>query len=476
MKPFIKIGRDSSNDIVINEPRVSRNHAIITGISDGTYEIRDLGSTNGTFVNGKRVTREIILPGDKVEVAGALVNWYQYISTAGTRLESSPVLEEPLSRIRKSITIGSSNDNDIVIPEEYVSGHHSRISLMVNGDYFIEDTGSTNGTFVNGIRVNAKNFSRTDSIKIAGFDLPADWHKRGNIRHRVFKDHKRTWLTVMALLLLSSAGVLYYFYGCKWLGYGCSISPSEMYYTNRGSIVHIIHSYYYTIDFKGTSYYVGKNRLFKVTEANTSTENLLPYASTEGVGCMVNGTGTILTTFLVGNPWVNEVEKEKMLKEVLASKTIEKFNLSGDYNVCGKTQDLKWLPCGSMTNQQNYTGAVSEVSCQQSDSIFLAITSVKGTLPEGNLAAIVNFDKNRDKPLIDGKVYFYSYLYQPRENTTLRDTFFSAADTFDINKLSRTKLNKNLPQLNDESFVFNDRGELIGIVYQNSVNFLKRKY
>ena len=39
MKSSVKIGRDQSNDIVINEPRISRNHAIINVLENGTFEI-----------------------------------------------------------------------------------------------------------------------------------------------------------------------------------------------------------------------------------------------------------------------------------------------------------------------------------------------------------------------------------------------------------------------------------------------------
>jgi pSer/pThr/pTyr-binding forkhead associated (FHA) protein len=54
-KSEITIGRDPSNDIVINEAEVSRKHARLF-FQDETYLLEDLGSTNGTFVNGQRLT------------------------------------------------------------------------------------------------------------------------------------------------------------------------------------------------------------------------------------------------------------------------------------------------------------------------------------------------------------------------------------------------------------------------------------
>lgn len=48
------IGREPINDITLNDAEVSRRHARIT-FRDGAYQIEDLGSTNGTFVNGLRI-------------------------------------------------------------------------------------------------------------------------------------------------------------------------------------------------------------------------------------------------------------------------------------------------------------------------------------------------------------------------------------------------------------------------------------
>lgn len=54
-KDVISIGRDITNDIVVNDPEVSRHHCRLTRGSSG-YTLEDLGSTNGSFVNGQRIS------------------------------------------------------------------------------------------------------------------------------------------------------------------------------------------------------------------------------------------------------------------------------------------------------------------------------------------------------------------------------------------------------------------------------------
>ena len=63
------IGRAQENDIVITDALVSRHHAQIT-LDGGTCQITDLGSGNGTFLNGERINgSKCLRPGDVVRIA-----------------------------------------------------------------------------------------------------------------------------------------------------------------------------------------------------------------------------------------------------------------------------------------------------------------------------------------------------------------------------------------------------------------------
>ncbi|MBG0857506.1 FHA domain-containing protein [Streptomyces spinoverrucosus] len=64
----IRIGRAEDNDLIVADLIVSRRHAELRTHADGTYEIVDLDSHNGTYLNGQRVTGALIGPGDIVGI------------------------------------------------------------------------------------------------------------------------------------------------------------------------------------------------------------------------------------------------------------------------------------------------------------------------------------------------------------------------------------------------------------------------
>jgi pSer/pThr/pTyr-binding forkhead associated (FHA) protein len=63
----VLLGRSRSCDLALRSPDASRRHAEIA-LEGGDWMLRDLDSTNGTFVNGERVTRRALRPGDRIEI------------------------------------------------------------------------------------------------------------------------------------------------------------------------------------------------------------------------------------------------------------------------------------------------------------------------------------------------------------------------------------------------------------------------
>jgi pSer/pThr/pTyr-binding forkhead associated (FHA) protein len=62
------IGRAVGADFIVDAALVSRIHCRLTALADGGLEVRDMDSTNGTFVNGKRVAAARLAPGDRVQI------------------------------------------------------------------------------------------------------------------------------------------------------------------------------------------------------------------------------------------------------------------------------------------------------------------------------------------------------------------------------------------------------------------------
>lgn len=88
----IMVGRDVSNDIVIADAEISRQHTRLTRTPDG-YLLEDLGSTNGTYVNGERLMApRLMTPGDLVGFGGTVTMTFDAPSPEAAATVASPVV------------------------------------------------------------------------------------------------------------------------------------------------------------------------------------------------------------------------------------------------------------------------------------------------------------------------------------------------------------------------------------------------
>ena len=74
----LTIGRSSGNDVVIQDDFVSGSHCSITLDDEGNFYLQDLGSSNGTYVNGKRVQQAWLRSNDLVRIGETLIPWQEY--------------------------------------------------------------------------------------------------------------------------------------------------------------------------------------------------------------------------------------------------------------------------------------------------------------------------------------------------------------------------------------------------------------
>jgi len=93
LKPTLLVGRRESADIVLRFPNISGHHCELS-LEDGCWLVKDLRSSNGTKVNGTRVTEQRLRPGDKLSIAK---HDFEIVSDPG-RLGGSSPPEEPSTR------------------------------------------------------------------------------------------------------------------------------------------------------------------------------------------------------------------------------------------------------------------------------------------------------------------------------------------------------------------------------------------
>ncbi|HUK23709.1 MAG TPA: FHA domain-containing protein [Terriglobales bacterium] len=150
---IISIGRAPESDIVLDFPMISWNHARISQ-RNGQYILQDLNSRNGTAIGEiqNRITEAALLPSDDV--------YFGSFKIGASRLLSGPTVvgdaaHQSVTFTRNSIVIGRDPECEHPIDHPMVSWHHARLVRGPEG-VFVEDLGSLNGTFVNGMRVTGR--------------------------------------------------------------------------------------------------------------------------------------------------------------------------------------------------------------------------------------------------------------------------------------------------------------------------------
>ena len=169
------VGKGSEANVKLENERISRNHLQLVYNSEGSLHVTDLGSTNGTFLNGFKLVPgedKLLKPKDKLQLAG--VNGILIVvEKANNRKETNTQTDifEKLKR-KRQITIGRNSDCDIILDSETVSRYHATIRAIGDGTYSIKDLGSRNGTFINGKKVKGiAKISLTDKIYIGRHQL-----------------------------------------------------------------------------------------------------------------------------------------------------------------------------------------------------------------------------------------------------------------------------------------------------------------
>ncbi|MGD0799753.1 MAG: FHA domain-containing protein [Terracidiphilus sp.] len=175
------IGRGPTCDLVVPEASVSTRHCQLTLNADG-YTLEDLGSTNGTFINGVRIAPaqpvslahgERVILGNQVPMPWPIAS---ATKPAGSQFQPpvQPTVKSPARPGARRITIGRSPDSDVQIDLPIVSWNHAVITEE-NGQYIIEDQNSRNGTAIGelGNRIQRSVLIPSDEVYLGSYKIAA---------------------------------------------------------------------------------------------------------------------------------------------------------------------------------------------------------------------------------------------------------------------------------------------------------------
>jgi pSer/pThr/pTyr-binding forkhead associated (FHA) protein/soluble lytic murein transglycosylase-like protein len=187
----VKLGRGADCDLAFDaelDRATSVEHATIH-FGDEGFVLTDLGSTNGTYVNGSRITTAVLKDGDRIELGHGGPHLRVHLAgpefdgdlTAKTIIPTAelPALElkvygtggaKPYRRSfrQRVVTLGRENDNDVAFgspPDPVVSRYHAEIIYQA-GEFRLIDKGATNGTLLNGEPVQAAALHHGDRIAL----------------------------------------------------------------------------------------------------------------------------------------------------------------------------------------------------------------------------------------------------------------------------------------------------------------------
>jgi len=181
-KQVVYVGRATSNDIVLNFPTVSAQHLRLDVAASG-IRIMDLGSTNGTQLNGRRISPNVLQswrPGDVIRVGDLRGNSVSMTlkGRAGDSLRTRALGMQDLAQLARVI-VGRDPSSELHLDHPIVSWRHAEL-VRQNGGFVIRDLGSSNGTFVNGQRVTGwVTLGIGDVIQIGPFKLVYDGQAQG---------------------------------------------------------------------------------------------------------------------------------------------------------------------------------------------------------------------------------------------------------------------------------------------------------
>src|SRR4051795_12658724 len=158
------LGRDEEADLVLPDPTVSARHASLAVLAPGSGVLTDLGSRNGTFVDGRQIYEPVLVSGGERIRLGDTVLAVESTRAAAAAtavaevgawltVDSGPDTGRAVKVHGDAFVIGRDEDADLLLDHSSVSRRHALLAVVGLGRATITDLGSRNGTFVDGERL-----------------------------------------------------------------------------------------------------------------------------------------------------------------------------------------------------------------------------------------------------------------------------------------------------------------------------------
>lgn len=168
------VGRDNGCEIVVDDPEVSGRHARLQYGDDKRFMLRDVGSTNGTFVNGDRVEVHALQDHDVVRIGTTELEFFwvrqrpdvpgALAYRATLLLQTGDQRGDTISLNQDKLIIGSSARCDVRLAEEGVAGVHAVLSR--DGDSYVLSSIGDAAVKVNGHAIDERTLADRDEIAV----------------------------------------------------------------------------------------------------------------------------------------------------------------------------------------------------------------------------------------------------------------------------------------------------------------------